>query len=165
MNSGSPPEVSALAPRRHAGTRGQKSPSFPELNLTMIARTLGIAPSWLGRILNGQVRPSMELAERIAAVLGWSGVDQVNRLYKHKPKPETKETKETKEPETKDELLNAQSRDEHRRTRKRTARSRSGKQHPADTTRGPDRAGGIRRAPRTGTDKRKTKDRIPRTID
>src|SRR5579872_6916697 len=72
---------SPLVPRRSKSTCGRKSPSFPDLNLGLAAKALGISTTWLGRILNGVHRPSMELAGKLAGYMGWT-VDQVNSLYK-----------------------------------------------------------------------------------
>jgi transcriptional regulator with XRE-family HTH domain len=62
--------------------RGRRSNrAYRDINLESAARTLGISASYLGRILYGQKRPSLEIAGRIGGLFGWS-LDQVNSLFK-----------------------------------------------------------------------------------
>lgn len=75
--------MSATVPRRAAGTRGCKPPNYPDLNFQQIGAALRISPTYVGRILNGVSQPSMRVAERMAAYMGWS-IDQLNALYKRK---------------------------------------------------------------------------------
>jgi hypothetical protein len=66
----------------HAGpARGRRSTEFPDLNITATAQRLGITKSHLAKVLSGSNRPSIELALRIADVLG-KDVTYVIALYK-----------------------------------------------------------------------------------
>jgi len=51
------------------------------MDFQALGQALGITPTWVGRILNGVNKPSPELAERMARVLGWSA-NQVKALYR-----------------------------------------------------------------------------------
>lgn len=64
---------------------------FPDLNYQTIGQALGISPVYVGRILNGHSRPSMELAARFAAYMGWS-IDQLNSFYR----PQNKKIQKSK---------------------------------------------------------------------
>lgn len=75
-------------PHRRNGTAGKRSQSFPELNLHRLSRDVGIHPSHASRIMNGKVRPSMQVAERIAVCMDWT-MEQVAGLYQ----PEAKRMK------------------------------------------------------------------------
>lgn len=66
---------------RAADTRGRKSERFPTVNLTTVAKQVGCTRSHLSKILLGQNRPSIDLAEKIAIVLG-RDVNWVASLYK-----------------------------------------------------------------------------------
>jgi hypothetical protein len=74
------PEPSTLVPRRAPGTSGRRPPNYPDLNFQALGRALRISPTYVGRILNGVSRPSMPVAERLGALMGWT-IDQVNQLY------------------------------------------------------------------------------------
>jgi hypothetical protein len=74
------PVPGPLFPLRRPGTAGQRSKSFPQISLQILGRQVGIDPTYAGRIMNGRVRPSMAVAERLAAIMGWT-LDQVNALY------------------------------------------------------------------------------------
>lgn len=50
--------------------RGRRSNLFPDLNITATAERLGITKSHLAKVLKGQNRPSIELAQKIADALG-----------------------------------------------------------------------------------------------
>lgn len=76
---------SALVPRRAQGTSGRRPPNYPDLNFQAIGAALKLSPTYVGRILNGVSRPSMPVAERLAALMGWT-IDEVNRLYGNNPK-------------------------------------------------------------------------------
>ena len=86
------PEPSALVPRRSVSAKGRRPPRYPYLNLQVVGGTLGIDPTYLGRILNGKCQPSMSLATKLAAYMGWS-IDQVNSLYTLQPKTNIKKTR------------------------------------------------------------------------
>jgi len=84
------PPTAALPPRRAPGISGRRPTKYPELSFQVLSRTLGLNSTYVGRVLNGVSRPSMQVAERLAALMGWS-LDQVNALYKgNKPKPSAK---------------------------------------------------------------------------
>jgi|HubBroStandDraft_1064217.scaffolds.fasta_scaffold92966_2 transcriptional regulator with XRE-family HTH domain len=72
--------VSDLVPRRRPGTQGRRAPNYPDLNFRRIAEAMGISATFLGRIMNGRVRASIDTAQRLAAYLGWP-LDQVAALY------------------------------------------------------------------------------------
>jgi transcriptional regulator with XRE-family HTH domain len=72
--------VSDLVPRRRPGTQGRRAPNYPDLNFRRIAEAIGISATFLGRIMNGRVRASIDTAQRLAAYLGWP-LDQVAALY------------------------------------------------------------------------------------
>lgn len=77
---------SALVPRRLIGApsnRGRRSPNYPNLNFQAIGRALGVAGTYVGRILNGRSRPSLRIAEKLAGYMGCS-IDQINALYKRR---------------------------------------------------------------------------------
>jgi hypothetical protein len=74
-------QPSKITPRRAPSTRGRRPSSFPDLDLRSLAAQIGTKAIWLGRILNGHVRPSMGLASKLASLMGWT-IDQVNQLYK-----------------------------------------------------------------------------------
>jgi transcriptional regulator with XRE-family HTH domain len=76
---------SVLVPRRAPGTSGRHPPNYPDLNFQALGAALGLSPTYVGRILNGVSRPSMPVAERLAALMGWS-IDQINQLYNEKRK-------------------------------------------------------------------------------
>lgn len=76
-------EPSDLVPRRIVGSVGRKPPKYPELNFQVVGPAIGISPTYVGRILNGISRPSMQVAEKLSAYMGWT-LDQVNGLYKPK---------------------------------------------------------------------------------
>lgn len=76
-----PLNSSALISRRAPGSVGRRPPNYPDLNFQTIGEALNISPTYVGRILNGVSQPSMRVAERLAALMGWS-IDQVNGLYK-----------------------------------------------------------------------------------
>jgi hypothetical protein len=63
--------------------------NYPDLNLSAIAAICHVTPTHLSRILNGLMRPSVVLAERIAAVLGWP-IQQVLELYHAYPREQPK---------------------------------------------------------------------------
>ena len=85
--SPSPLEPSPNVPRRGVKA-GRRPNAFPDLDYHVISAKLGVHPTWLGRVLNGRVRPSMEMASKLAALMGWS-LDQVNGFYNwNKTKPE-----------------------------------------------------------------------------
>jgi DNA-binding XRE family transcriptional regulator len=86
------PEPSALVPRLHLRGGGRKPPNYPTLNFQKLAPMIGVSPTWLGRILNGRFRPSLQVAARIAQVMGWT-IEQVSALYKEKPEGEKADAK------------------------------------------------------------------------
>jgi transcriptional regulator with XRE-family HTH domain len=104
-------EPSELVPRRARHIRGRTSPLYPELNYQVLAPRLGISAVHIGRILNGHSRPSMQTAQRLAALMGWT-IDQVNGLYKPPPeKPLGRKTAKKKAKKVKKaKKSNAQSR-------------------------------------------------------
>lgn len=77
------PTISKLVPRRATSARGQKPRNYPELNFQALSASLGITPTYVGRIMNGVSRPSMSVARRLANLLGWT-LDQVDQLYANK---------------------------------------------------------------------------------
>ena len=73
--------------------RGRRSAVRPDLELNIVAEKIGIVPSYLSCILTGKKTPSMEVAERLAEVLGFEGVDELRgelekyrRMGNHKDK-------------------------------------------------------------------------------
>jgi hypothetical protein len=76
---------SPLVPRRAPARGGRRPPYYPDLNFGEIGRTLGLSGTYVGRVLNGFARPSLDVAVRLAALMGWT-VEQVNALYGSKPK-------------------------------------------------------------------------------
>jgi integrase len=86
--SPSPLESSPNVPRRGVKA-GRRPNAFPDLDYHVISAKLGVHPTWLGRVLNGRFRPSMEMASKLAALMGWS-IDQVNGFYhnRNKTRPE-----------------------------------------------------------------------------
>jgi len=77
------PDVSPLVPRRGSGVQGRHPPNYPDLNFHVIAPAFGVSSTFLGRVLNGRMRPSMEVAQKLAAYLGWP-LERVATLYKDK---------------------------------------------------------------------------------
>jgi len=82
------PVPSAIVPRRGVKA-GRRPNAYPDLDYQVVSAALGVHPTWLGRVLNGRFRPSMEMASKLAAYMGWS-LDQVNGFYKPKPKVKAK---------------------------------------------------------------------------
>ena len=82
------PVPSAIVPRRGVKA-GRRPNAYPELDYQVVSAALGVHPTWLGRVLNGRFRPSMQMASKLAAYMGWT-LDQVNAFYKPKPKPKAK---------------------------------------------------------------------------
>ena len=78
------PVPSAIVPRRGVKA-GRRPNAYPDLDYQVVSAALGVHPTWLGRVLNGRFRPSMEMASKLAAYMGWS-MDQVNAFYKPKVK-------------------------------------------------------------------------------
>ena len=78
------PVPSAIVPRRGVKA-GRRPNAYPELDYQVVSAALGVHPTWLGRVLNGRFRPSMQMASKLAAYMGWT-LDQVNAFYKPKPK-------------------------------------------------------------------------------
>ena len=86
-----PPAPSAIVPRRGVKA-GRRPNAYPDLDYQVVSAALGVHPTWLGRVLNGRFRPSMEMASKLAAYMGWS-MDQVNAFYKPKPKVKSQKGK------------------------------------------------------------------------
>jgi transcriptional regulator with XRE-family HTH domain len=63
-------EYGSLVLKRPQGTSGRRSRLYPELNLRELAHRAEVDPSYFGRVLSGKQRPSLPVAQRIAAVLG-----------------------------------------------------------------------------------------------
>ena len=78
------PVPSAIVPRRGVKA-GRRPNAYPDLDYQVVSAALGVHPTWLGRVLNGRFRPSMEMASKLAAYMGWT-LDQVNAFYKPKVK-------------------------------------------------------------------------------
>jgi hypothetical protein len=78
------PVPSAIVPRRGVKA-GRRPNAYPDLDYQVVSAALGVHPTWLGRVLNGRFRPSMEMASKLAAYMGWT-LDQVNAFYEPKPK-------------------------------------------------------------------------------
>jgi hypothetical protein len=78
-------KVSSLVPRRSSSTPGRRPTNYPDLNYQLIADSLKLDPTYIGRIMSGYQRPSLKVAERLAAYMGWT-IDQVAGLYKDKMK-------------------------------------------------------------------------------
>jgi len=83
------PVPSAIVPRRGVKA-GRRPNAYPDLDYQVVSAALGVHPTWLGRVLNGRFRPSMQMASKLAAYMGWT-LDQVNAFYKPKPKPKPKQ--------------------------------------------------------------------------
>lgn len=64
------PERGQAAVQHGEEQRGRRSVLFPDLNITATANRLGITKSHLAKVLKGQNRPSIELAQKIAEALG-----------------------------------------------------------------------------------------------
>ena len=65
--------------------RGRRNSARPDLELKSIAVKARITPSYLSCILSGKRVPSIEVAERLAAVMGLRGVDELREeLRKYK---------------------------------------------------------------------------------
>ena len=88
------PVPSAIVPRRGVKA-GRRPNAYPELDYQVVSAALGVHPTWLGRVLNGRFRPSMEMASKLAAYMGWT-LDQVNAFYKPKPKLKVSKPKVSK---------------------------------------------------------------------
>jgi len=99
------PAPSKIVPRRAISARGAKPRLFQDLNYQVLGQALGISPTYVGRIMNGHNKPSMAVAERLAALMGWT-LDQVALLYQARKKTKTKS-----EPE----VENAKSRNRRKR--------------------------------------------------
>jgi DNA-binding XRE family transcriptional regulator len=56
--------------RHTTETRGRRSASFPQLNITDTAKQLGVTKAHLAKVLSGINRPSMKLAMDLANILG-----------------------------------------------------------------------------------------------
>lgn len=78
------PVPSAIVPRRGVKA-GRRPNAYPELDYQVVSAALDVHPTWLGRVLNGRFRPSMQMASKLAAYMGWT-LDQVNAFYKPKQK-------------------------------------------------------------------------------
>jgi transcriptional regulator with XRE-family HTH domain len=109
---------SKLVPRRSPSVRGRKPARYADLNYQAIGAALGLSPTYVGRILNGHNKPSMAVAERLAALMGWT-LDQVAALKSPAP---------AKKPKSDPEVPNAKSRNRRKRkpTAKRKSRKRAG---------------------------------------
>ena len=79
-------QVTAIVPTRTFGTRGPEPKNYPNLNFSAIGRDLSVSHNYIGRVLNGHVRPSMRMAGKISASLGIT-IDDINRMYREKPVP------------------------------------------------------------------------------
>jgi len=73
--------ISKITPRRDLSQVGRKPKNYPDLDFQQLASILHITPTFLGRIMNGVSRPSLDVAGRLAVLLGWS-IDAVSALYK-----------------------------------------------------------------------------------
>ena len=62
---------------------GRRSRNFPKLNIGATAEKLGVTKSHLAKVLEGISRPSVELAVKVAEMLG-KDLNFVVRLYKQK---------------------------------------------------------------------------------
>jgi site-specific recombinase XerD len=83
-------EPSPNVPRRGVKA-GRRPNAYPDLNYRVVSAALGVQPSYLGRVLNGRSRPSMEMASKLAALMGWT-LDQVNGFYDgNKTRPEVED--------------------------------------------------------------------------
>jgi transcriptional regulator with XRE-family HTH domain len=127
-------QVSELVPRRRPGTQGRRAPNYPDLNFRRIAEAIGISATFLGRIMNGRVRASIDTAQRLAAYLGWP-LDQVAALYgdtaltakfPYRKKEELKESKHPKENRKNGKSLVGAA----GRGKKRTGTAKAGKRKP-----------------------------------
>lgn len=78
------PIPSAIVPRRGIKA-GRRPNAYPELDYQVVSAALEVHPTWLGRVLNGRFRPSMQMASKLAAYMGWT-LDQVNAFYRPKLK-------------------------------------------------------------------------------
>lgn len=73
-----------VKPRHHAGRRSKVR---PDLEINKLAAQAGISASFFGGVLNGKKTPSLAVAERMARVMGLSGVDELREeLKKYKLK-------------------------------------------------------------------------------
>ena len=108
------PQPSGEIPRRAPGTPGMRCLAYPDLDLQLLGRVLGLSSTYVGRILNGRSRPSMHVAQEIAELMGWT-IDQVNGLsidlYKARPN-------RPKPPLPDEESIHAKSRNSRKRKRR-----------------------------------------------
>jgi DNA-binding XRE family transcriptional regulator len=70
----------SLLPKRRKNVSGRRPDKFPDLNFKVIAKAIGCNPSSVSRIMNGAFRPSMEMAQKLAAVMEWP-LEKVAALY------------------------------------------------------------------------------------
>jgi DNA-binding XRE family transcriptional regulator len=77
-----PAEIPKIVPRRIDGTQGRRPPNYPDLNFRTIARAVGVASTFIGRIMNGRARASLKTATKLAAFLGWP-LERVAGLYQN----------------------------------------------------------------------------------
>jgi hypothetical protein len=124
------PDQPDLTAARAPGTSGRRPDKYPDLSFQVIGRSLALSPTYVGRVLNGVQRPSMQTAERLATLLGWS-IDTINKLYTDKHPSESQ---------------HAQSRNNRRSSKS----SRAGKRKTADAATKSNHA-------RSGNRKRKTR--------
>jgi DNA-binding XRE family transcriptional regulator len=103
------PRPNSEVPRRAPGTPGMRCLAYPDLDLQLLGRVLGLSSTYVGRILNGRSRPSMRVAQEIAELMGWT-IDQVNRLYNPKKNPKVSPPDE--------ESIHAKSRNNRKRKRR-----------------------------------------------
>lgn len=62
----------------HTDPRGERSKALPKVNLSAMAKRLGIGRAHLSRVVNGEIRPGRELLFKMSKVLEGS-VEEVDR--------------------------------------------------------------------------------------
>jgi transcriptional regulator with XRE-family HTH domain len=73
-------KVTKVTEIKHHGI-GRRSEQFPDIHMGAVAERVGMSRAYLSAIINGGRRPSMDLAIKIAEVLGIT-VENVAAMYK-----------------------------------------------------------------------------------
>jgi DNA-binding XRE family transcriptional regulator len=80
LNSSQMPVYAIPKKARRGPGRGRRSARWPDLNMSKAARAIGTWQSSLTRIMNGQTRPSLTMADRIAKYFGWT-IEMVSQIW------------------------------------------------------------------------------------
>lgn len=68
----------------HTDPRGRRNASFPNVFVGRVAKTVGIDPGWLSKILRGLATPSLGVAKKLAGEFGMTIDELLVMLDKRK---------------------------------------------------------------------------------